>query len=941
MDKKLALTIQFLALDKLSGSMKKIVGLGEKGTTALARMKRQARDLERQMGEVRGKLAINPFDLESLTAERKLRQAIAETNRELQKRAAFLKIDRQADTMRAHGEALQSRGQSNMIGGAGMLAPFILAGKQAMDFSSGMVDIQQKAGLTNAELFKMAANIQLAARRTHQLPEDMRAAVDVLAGFGMDARDAAKLAGPIGKLGTAFKVELADGAAAAYSNINNLKLGLNETGRAFDIMAAGGNAGAFEIKDMARWFPTVTAQARALGQTGTAAVADLTAALQIARRGTGDADAAANNVVNLLAKINAPGTIRAFQKNFGIDLPNALKRAYAEGKTPLEAIAEITKKALGGDLSRIGFAFEDRQAQDALRMLIQDMDDYKSMRAQISKADGTVNAAFSQREVNDASIAWKSFTSDISTTVMVLGADFLPVASQFIHIAGGMAAAVGDFAQAHPQATTALLTLVAAMGAAKLGLGALQFAFGGILKPAATAYSVIMKLRAAGSVAAAFPRLAKGFLMLRTAALFMAQGVMRAGAMMLANPVVLAITVAAVAIGAAAYLIWKHWDKISAAFSAGVAMLGQAWNWIRDKIVRFPFLFGPIGFAAKFVIEHWDGIRAGFAAGIAWLGSAWTWLKGHFSKLLPIFMPMVAIPLFVARNWGAIESAFDAGLTMLRGAWNRLTLPFTVGIAWLRTLPGKMLAIGGQIIAGLLAGLNPGALKDRLLSIAKTGVNAFKNFFGIKSPSRLFEAMGGHLTGGLALGIDKGAQGPLAAARRLSAGVAAAGGVRPFANDNPAVRAGTLGPGEFGAGIAALRGLPGMMAAGAADFGAGIDRGLLRRIAMLGKIVPAGIGAGAALATAPIAAAAPPPAIAPVPVRSAVTVAVDVAKDATRKPAPRPAAQAGPLAGGVHIGRIEIHQQPGENADQLARRVIDLIKREAEAQRRAEYRDHE
>jgi hypothetical protein len=87
-------------------------------------------------------------------------------------------------------------------------------------------------------------------------------------------------------------------------------------------------------------------------------VADLTAALEIARRGAGSEEAA-TNIANLLAKINSPTVTRAFAKNFGVDLPAALKAAYAQGKTPMEALAAITQKATGGDLSKLGLVVED------------------------------------------------------------------------------------------------------------------------------------------------------------------------------------------------------------------------------------------------------------------------------------------------------------------------------------------------------------------------------------------------------------------------------------------------------------------------------------------------------------------------------------------------------------------------------------------------------
>jgi hypothetical protein len=130
-----------------------------------------------------------------------------------------------------------------------------MAGKAAMDFSSGMVDIQQKAELTNAETDRMAASIMQMARASHQLPEDMRAGIDRLSGFGMDPRQAIRMIGPISRLGTAFKVDLADGSAAAFANFNNLKVPLAQTTTALNMMAAGSKVGSFEVADMARNFP--------------------------------------------------------------------------------------------------------------------------------------------------------------------------------------------------------------------------------------------------------------------------------------------------------------------------------------------------------------------------------------------------------------------------------------------------------------------------------------------------------------------------------------------------------------------------------------------------------------------------------------------------------------------------------------------------------------
>lgn len=576
MNNKLSLLVNFVGVDKMSAGLRNIVGLGRKGSASLRGINGEAKKLQNEIKRYDRLIAQTTGNTTALwdSQKRKL-QELEGVQARIARQQRIMAIDADRQAMANRADALKSRGTDNMVGGAMMAAPLIVATKQAAEFSSGMVDIQQKADLSDRATAAMANNILLAARAARQLPEDMRAGVDVLSGFGLDPRRAALMIAPIGRLGTAFKVDLSDGAAAAYANLNNLKVPIAQTARALDVMAAAGNAGAFEVKDMARHFPGLTAQMQALGQKGVPAVADLSAALQIARRGAGDADEAANNVQNLLAKINAPGTIRAFEKNFGVDLPNALKQAYAKGKTPLEAIAEITKKATGGDMTKLGFAFEDMQAQAALRSLMQDMDDYRAMRAQIAASSGTVDRAFNQRAVKDATVKWRAMMGTLEATAIIVGTNLLPVAGELMNSVSAVAIAVSGWASAHPALTAALAKGAAALIAMRIGLGAAQFALGGILGPL-------------GSVIAIARRAAPVLGLLRTAAIFLGQGLLRAGAMMLANPIVLVITAIVVALGAAAYLIYTHWDRIKAAFWGGVA-------WVKQTIGGLPGWLKNIG----------------------------------------------------------------------------------------------------------------------------------------------------------------------------------------------------------------------------------------------------------------------------------------------------------------------------------------------------------
>ncbi|MBB3953410.1 phage tail tape measure protein [Novosphingobium sediminicola] len=567
-DKKLSLLVNFIGIDKMTGVMKNIVGLGRDGSKSIKALTGETKKLDNQLRAVQADMAKGAGNMTQLIEkERALEAQLAQTNRQLERQKRLAAIRADANVITRRGADLRQRGQDNVLGGVGMATPFILASKAAMDFSSGMVDIQQKAELSNEETARMAARILDLSKVAHQLPEDMRSGIDTLAGLGLDPRKAIEMIGPIGRLGTAFKVELADGANAAFSNLNNLKVPLGETARALDIMAASGNAGAFEVKDMARWFPSLTAQMQALGQKGTPAVADLAAALQIARRGAGDADQAANNIQNLLSKIQSPETVKKFAK-FGIDLPKALKKAAREGKTPLETIADLTQKATKGDTAKMGNLFEDMQAQGALRSLILNMDDFRKMRADIAKSGGTVDKAFAQREAQDASIKWRDFMGAVQRLGIVLGNGFLPAATGFLTTADGMISRVVAFAQANPGLTSTLMTLLGGLVAARIGIGALQFAFGGLLGPVATGYRLLKQFETLGGVVAIFPRLAGGMSFLGSAAASV-PGI---------------ITGLLVALrGLAAFMLTNPAGWFLLAVGAGVAAY-QNWDWIKEKL---------------------------------------------------------------------------------------------------------------------------------------------------------------------------------------------------------------------------------------------------------------------------------------------------------------------------------------------------------------------
>jgi hypothetical protein len=147
------------------------------------------------------------------------------------------------------------------------------------------------------------------------------------------------------------------------------------------------------------------------------------------------------------------------------------------------------------------------QAQGALRSLILNMEDFRKMRTDIANSGGTVDKAFAQREAQDASIQWRDFMGAVQRLGIVLGNGFLPAATRFLTSADSMISRVVAFAQANPRLTSTLMTLLGMLVAARIGLGALQFAFGGILGPISLAYRLLKSYEGLAGVVAFFPGL--------------------------------------------------------------------------------------------------------------------------------------------------------------------------------------------------------------------------------------------------------------------------------------------------------------------------------------------------------------------------------------------------------------------------------------------------
>ncbi|TGQ92183.1 phage tail tape measure protein [Mesorhizobium sp. M8A.F.Ca.ET.208.01.1.1] len=509
-----------------------------------------------------------------------------------------------------------------------------------VEFQTQLEDIGQKAEIPQARLAALGQQIRRVARDTNQAASKMAQGLDTLVGFGASENDALGLLQPIGRAATAYRAEIDDLARAGYAALDNLKVPADQFGRALDAMAKSGKEGAFELRDMAQYFPSLGAAYQALGQKGVPAVADLSAALQIARKGAGDSAEAANNLRNVLQKINSPQTRKAFKK-MGVDLTREMKKLAKKGYTPLEAIAEITNKTLKGDLGKIGDLFQDAQVQAGLRPLIQNIEEYRRIRKEALAAQGTVEEDY-QRRLKTTLGTLQRFQATIETMNTSIGAALLPGLSEYADKLGTVAAKVADFADAYPQLTSNLVQAGAALISFRVALAGLSFLGlnlrGALLTIAlgianiggraiVAAKNAVALQRALGAMSGQKLGAFGTFATALRGMIFAVPGVsMIASALAAVGSALAAITAPAwglialgvAAVAAAGALLWKYWDRITSVLSGVASAFAEELAPAIKAIQPVLDLLRPVGEA---IAAGFDKARAALSAFGDWIGS--------------------------------------------------------------------------------------------------------------------------------------------------------------------------------------------------------------------------------------------------------------------------------------------------------------------------------
>jgi TP901 family phage tail tape measure protein len=542
--------------------------------------------------------------------------------------------------------------------------------RTAASFEAVLSDIGKTANASQGELKALSGEVlRLSGRNVTNLgPEKLAQGIQDLVAQGLELGDAIASMEALGKVATATNSDLLDVTKTGFQLQNALKIRPTELKATFDALAFAGKQGAFELKDMAQFMPTIAAAAGSLGIQGREGAVSLAAMMQMVRKDAPDAGQAATRLTDAMLKMTAPDAVKRFAK-FGVNIEQVLKDAKAKGINPMEAALTELQRVTGGDIFKLSQIFGDKEAKLALMSLMKYRKEYEKLKADAGgqAAAGTVERDF-QRSLATFQGTLASFQNASQRLGIVLGNALLPPLTRLAEVILPVAEAFANFATQNPAITGAIVGITA-------GLSGLV-----LLMPfVASTISVITTLGASITAAGG-------------------AGVVLGGVFAaLTGPV--GIAVAAIAgIGFVLFKLYQDvgwfragvnaaWGAIAGVFQASATLIGGVWQGLTTYLggawkVFTGILNGDLGQIQVGFGQAFNGIRQVASAWLGWFSSMLpAGVRGVFSRVVAIIQET---PRRVANVGSKVIEAIINGLKSkvgelfgwIRGTWDQVTTFF-------------------------------------------------------------------------------------------------------------------------------------------------------------------------------------------------------------------------------------------------------------------------
>ena len=322
--------------------------------------------------------------------------------------------------------------------------------KSATEFESIISDIGKTSSASQKDLEAVAVALKelSAPAKTNLAPTVLAKGLQDLVAQGLNLPDAVASLETLGKVATATNSELTDVTKTGFQLQSALKIKPNELKATFDALAFAGKAGAFELKDMAQFMPTIASAATSLGITGKQGAISLAAMMQMVRKDAPGAAEASTRLTDALLKMTAPDAAKNFKK-FGVDIEQVLKNAVKNGVNPMDAAVKELARVTGGDPFKLSQIFGDKEAKLALMSLMKYRDEYEKLKASAggAAAAGTVQGDFEkslktfQGQLNSLKAASEVAAISLGTALLPILAKLLETALPIIQVITNVAGA--------------------------------------------------------------------------------------------------------------------------------------------------------------------------------------------------------------------------------------------------------------------------------------------------------------------------------------------------------------------------------------------------------------------------------------------------------------------------------------------------------------------
>ncbi|EEG6275622.1 phage tail tape measure protein, partial [Salmonella enterica subsp. enterica] len=420
-----------------------------------------------------------------------------------------------------YGQLMEAYGQGRAL--YNMVAPAL---SQSMQFKSGMIDMAITAGYDDNTRDILGQQIRGWSLQYNQLQDELQKAAGTLISNNIDNLSDIRAYMPaIARGATATNTPADLWAQAAFTTQQSLGLKASDFAAAQNIMTYAGKEGSFEIPDQVKWLPQLAPMMSGIAE-GKDAIAELGAALQVARIGAGTSDEAANNFKNFLTKIFAQDNQLRFQ-NAGIDLKNSILQQKANGISPVEGMMNTiqwyiekqspealkqfksamkikddkkrdeTLKSLAANF-QLGDLFSDMQVMAFVRPMLANMDKYRQIKDDsLKSADQDMLKGDYAKRLNDPLVVMRGFQVSASELAMSIGDQLVPAFVGLTREAVRWMNRASDWVKAHPQMVRNIATLAAGLLVFKGVMVIARLALNLVLSPLVSFITLVQRISAA------------------------------------------------------------------------------------------------------------------------------------------------------------------------------------------------------------------------------------------------------------------------------------------------------------------------------------------------------------------------------------------------------------------------------------------------------------